>query len=122
MSHPNSANILKFLGHVIDRDFTVYSDGATTSIQWLAATPKPTDAAIDAAAASAQAAEAARDSLLAEIGVDKSTLAAAYQTMHDRLVQIENAVSPNNAQLIQAVRDIATYEKRILRAIRAILT
>lgn len=122
MSHPNSAQILKFLGHVIDRDFTVYSDGVTTTVSWTAATPKPTDAEIDAAAAATQAAETARATLLAELGADKTTLAAAYQTMHDRLVQIENAAAPSNAQIVQAVKDLALYERRILKVIRAILS
>jgi len=118
----DTARVLLHMGYVLDRDFYAVQDGPNSvALTWLAATPAPTEAEIDAAAPAAQAAAASQAALLAELGVDKSTLASAYQAMHDRLVQIENAAAPTNAQVIQAVRDLALYERRILRVLRAIL-
>jgi len=34
-----------------------------------------------------------------------------------RLTQIENAATPTNAQVIQAVRDIAQYLRRTIRVV-----
>ena len=45
------------------------------------------------------------------IGVDE----AAVKTALTRLSQIEGATSPTNAQVIQAVRDIAQYLRKTIR-------
>ena len=49
----------------------------------------------------------------ASIGVDE----AAVKTAITRLAQIEGAASPTNAQVIQAVRDIATYLRKTIRVL-----
>ena len=53
--------------------------------------------------------------------INKNQVKAAYQTMIARLEQIENAAAPTNAQVIQAVRDLATYQKRIMQYLKAVL-
>jgi len=52
---------------------------------------------------------------------DKDQTKAAYQVMITRLEQIEGAASPTNAQVIAAVRDLATYQKRIMQYLKAVL-
>jgi len=47
------------------------------------------------------------------IGVDES----AVKTAIARLTQIEGAASPTNAQVIQAVRDIAQYLRKTIRVV-----
>lgn len=47
------------------------------------------------------------------IGVDE----AAVKTALTRLSQIEGAASPTNAQVIQAVRDIAQYLRKTIRVV-----
>lgn len=42
---------------------------------------------------------------------------AAVKTAITRLSQIEGAASPTNAQVIQAVRDIATYLRKTIRVL-----
>lgn len=49
----------------------------------------------------------------------QTDLSAQYQAAMDRLTQIETATAPTNAQVVQAVRDMATIEKRVLRFLRA---
>ena len=103
-------------------EFRVESDGTVTLVAWdVPGVPAPTIADIVAARADALAAKAAKAALLDELKTDKATLAAAFTAMHDRLVQIESAATPTNAQVIQAVRDLATYQKRILRVMRVLL-
>lgn len=46
---------------------------------------------------------------------DKQQLRTEYQAMINRLVAIENAVSPTPEQVIQAVKDIAKYERLIVK-------
>lgn len=46
-------------------------------------------------------------------------LSTQYQAAMDRLDQIIGAASPTNAQVIAAVRDLATIQKRMLRFLRA---
>ena len=46
-----------------------------------------------------------------------STEHAAVKAAITRLSQIENAATPTNAQVIQAVRDIAQYLRRTIRAV-----
>lgn len=47
------------------------------------------------------------------IGVDET----AVKTAITRLTQIEGAASPTNAQVIQAVRDIAQYLRKTIRVV-----
>lgn len=44
-----------------------------------------------------------------------------YQAAVDRLLQIENAVNPTNAQVIAAIKDIAHYERIIARILARII-
>jgi hypothetical protein len=49
----------------------------------------------------------------------RGDLETQYQAAITRLDQIITAASPTNAQVIQAVRDLATIQRRTLRFIRA---
>jgi hypothetical protein len=46
---------------------------------------------------------------------------ATYQTMITRLEQIESVANPTNAQVVAAVRDLATYQKRIMKYLKTVL-
>lgn len=46
-----------------------------------------------------------------------STEEASVKAAITRLTQIENAATPTNAQVIQAVRDIAQYLRRTIRVV-----
>lgn len=46
-------------------------------------------------------------------------LQAQYQSMMDRLDQIIAASSPTNAQVIAAVKDLATHQRKMLRFLKA---
>ena len=46
-----------------------------------------------------------------------STEQAAAKAAITRLSQIENAAAPTNAQVIQAVRDIAQYLRKTIRVV-----
>jgi hypothetical protein len=48
-------------------------------------------------------------------------LAAQYAAALTRLGQIADATTPTNAQVIQAVRDLATIQQRTLKALRAVV-
>jgi hypothetical protein len=50
----------------------------------------------------------------------RATLKSQYQTTVDRLIQIENAAAPTNAQVIQAIRDMAKFERWILKLLARI--
>lgn len=50
-----------------------------------------------------------------------SDLAGQYQAAMDRLDQVIGASSPTNAQVIAAVRDMATIQKRTLRLVKALV-
>lgn len=52
---------------------------------------------------------------------DRESLKIQYQAAIDRLQQIENAVSPTNAQIIQAIRDIAKYERLIIKVLARLI-
>lgn len=55
-----------------------------------------------------------------DLAQDRADLAEARDqlaAMNTRLDQIITAASPTNAQVIQAVRDLATHQKRILKAL-----
>lgn len=49
---------------------------------------------------------------------DRADLKAQFSTAAARLAQIRDAASPTNAQVIQAVRDLATYQLKLLKYIR----
>lgn len=46
----DAAVVLMSMGYVLDRDFVATADGSGAHVTWLAATPMPTDAEVDAAA------------------------------------------------------------------------
>lgn len=52
------ANILIFMGYVLDVDFDVHADSDGVHLRWLGAGPQPTEAEIEAAAPAAIAAAA----------------------------------------------------------------
>lgn len=56
-----------------------------------------------------------------ELGAARTDLTAQYQAAMDRLDQIIAAQSPTNAQVIAAVRDMATIQKRTLRLLKALV-
>lgn len=45
-----------------------------------------------------------------------------YQNMIARLEQIQAAVNPTNAQIVQAVKDEALYIERIMKVIKSLVT
>src|SRR5690349_17560429 len=55
------------------------------------------------------------------IDVDKSTLKTEYTTAVARLQQIETAASPTNPQVIQAIRDMARYQRLMLKILARLL-
>lgn len=77
-------------------------------------------AATAAELTAAQAAYDAAQAALAAAAVDKAELKAQFQSAVTRLDQIINAAAPNNTQLIAAVQDMATIQKRTLRALYGI--
>lgn len=54
------------------------------------------------------------DEIIIVIDNDKKNIKDQYDTAVARLLQIENASNPNNAQVIQAVRDIAKFLRLLL--------
>lgn len=79
----------------------------------------------DATAAEVSAAEAAEATRIAEaqeLTDQKAELRAQFKTAGDRLQQIADAASPTNAQVVQAMRDMATIQRKMLRAMYGILT
>lgn len=52
---------------------------------------------------------------LSDFTVDRQQIKNQYQSTIDRLIQIENATSPTNAQVIQAVRDLAKFVRLLLK-------
>lgn len=119
---------LMYLGFRSDVDYCVHFEAGAYRVEWLSELPRPTDAQIAAAApaaqtayAAAQAAYAAAQAARATAAVDKAELKAQFLSASTRLDQIINAAAPNNAQVITAVRDMATIQKRILRALYGIM-
>lgn len=108
-----STHALQYMGYKLDRDFIAFQD----AIQWFIPTP-PTQAEIDAAAPAAQAALDAEVADQTAYEADKTDLKAQFDVAATRLAQISNAASPTNAQVIQAVRDLATYQLKILKYVR----
>lgn len=58
---------------------------------------------------------------LADAKLHSKQVRQAYQNMLTRLQQIQNATNPTNAQVIQAVKDLALYQERILRVLAKII-
>ena len=114
----STALALKYLGHVLDRDFEVSVGVDGERLRWFAATPQPTPAEIAAAEAPALAAEAVEQADAAQWQTDRETLKTQYATAATRLAQIRDTASPTNAQVIAAVRDLAAYQLQILKYIR----
>lgn len=54
--------------------------------------------------------------------MDLAALKDAYLTMLARLEQIQSASNPTNAQVIQAIKDLALYEERIMKVIKNMAT
>lgn len=44
-----------------------------------------------------------------------------YVTIINRLQQIEDAINPTNAQIIEAVRDIARYQRYIFKVLKRMI-
>ena len=119
----DTASILLWMGYQVDVDFFAVQDAAASvNVVWLSHRPQPTPAEIDAARPSAEAAEAARIAAEQQAAADRAELRAQFQTAADRLQQIADAASPTNAQVVAAVRDLATIQRRMLRALYGILT
>lgn len=75
--------------------------------------PQPTPAEIDGAIPAAQAA------LDAEIDKEQqlTTLKNQAVTAVTRLREIQNATSPTSAQVLQAVKDMALIQERVIRVV-----
>jgi hypothetical protein len=61
-----------------------------------------------------------REQMIARRGVailSSYEMMAQYQAAIDRLTQIETATTFTNAQVIQAIKDMATYEKKIIKVL-----
>jgi hypothetical protein len=116
----NAAISLPYLGFVPDVDYVLYQGQSeeTPRLQWFSQAAEPTDAEIEAAAPAAQAAYAAAQADAAAYQSQRTEVASNLTAMRDRLVLIRDAASPTNAQVIQAVRDLAAIELRILNYIR----
>lgn len=93
-----------------DGSFLVHLSDGTKRL----ATPEE----IAAAQALFDAAEAAR--IAAE--ADKAELRAQFKAAADRLQQITDAAAPTNAQVVAAVRDLAAIQRKMLRALYALMT
>ena len=74
--------------------------------------PNPDDTIIPAAPVFVNAPPSVE---ITDFRTNRTQLRTDFQTAVDRLLQIENAVSPTNAQVVQAVKDIAHIERLILR-------
>lgn len=59
---------------------------------------------------------------LVDRATDWQALKDQYQAAVDRLLQIENAVNPTNAQVVQAVKDIAHYERILAKVLAKLIT
>lgn len=53
---------------------------------------------------------------------DMQQVKTEYVNMINRLEQIQAAVSPTNAQVVQAIKDEALYIERIMKVIRRLVT
>ena len=104
------------------KDWLVQDDGAGPRIvQWTNALgAQPTQADIDAATPAAQAAADARAAALAARDADKAALKTAYSNAVTRLQQINATSAPTNAQVIQAVRDMAQIQLQIMHVVKAL--
>jgi len=74
--------------------------------------------ATQAEIADAQAAYDAAQADAAAYQSQRTEVASNLQAMRDRLVLIRDAASPSNAQVIQAMRDMAQIQLRMLNYIR----
>ena len=122
----NLSDVLRYLipGIRLNVDCVLQDDGNGVSYiaVWNRPEPQPTPAEIAAAEPAAQAAWEADQAAKAAAEADKAELREQFQTAAARLQQIADAASPTNAQVIAAVRDLATIQRRILRALYAELT
>lgn len=101
----------------------IRKDGGEPYIaEWNRPEPQPTPAELAAAEPAAQAAWDAAEAERIAAAADRAELRAQFKAAHDRLVQISGGANPTNAQVIAAVRDIAGYQVKILRALYGILT
>jgi hypothetical protein len=57
-----------------------------------------------------------------EVTAARSDLKAQYQAASTRLDQIIGAATPTNAQVVSAIQDMATIQKRLLRLVANVLT
>jgi len=111
---------LEYLGFTHSVDFFAAEKVKTGqfNVRWVSAQPQPTQAELDAAAPAAQAAYDAAQADAAAYESQRTEVASNLSAMRDRLVLIRDAASPTNAQVIQAVRDLAAIELRMLNYIR----
>lgn len=109
---------LQYLGYRPNVDFFVGEDAQGEVIQWVSASPQPSlvEIAVAEPAAEAALATARADQMAYES--DRADLQTQYATGVARLAQIRDAASPTNAQVVQAVRDLAAYQLKILKYLR----
>lgn len=105
------------------RECVVQDDGTGPRIvRWNRPEPQPTPAELAAAGPLAEAAMQAEQAARAEAAADKAELREQFQAAADRLQQIADAQTPTNPQVVQAVRDLAAMQRKMLRAVFGILT
>ena len=51
----------------------------------------------------------------------RAEIKAQYLVALDRLTQIETAVNPTNAQVVAAIKDMAAYEKKIIKILARLI-
>jgi len=110
-----AADEVEFIG-----DFSFDADGFTPLMVWdeTLQNCRPMNASELAARAVFKSAD---DADAVSWAADKATLKAAVADASTRLAQIRDAASPTNAQVIQAVRDIAGYQLQIIKVLRRML-
>lgn len=117
------ARVLLHLGYKVDVDFvaTGAPDGSV-AVDWLSASPMPSEADIDAAAPAALAAEQASIAENAQGTIDKADLKSQADAAVTRLTQIVDATPPfTSAQRDAAIQDMARYQRAIIRVLRRLI-
>lgn len=88
--------------------------------RWNRTEPQPTQADIEAAYPAALTAAGVVDTERVQWQADRADLKSKYDAAITRLEAIRDAVSPTNAQVVAALRDVARYQIHILKYIRGL--
>lgn len=107
----------------VEIDAVVRLDGSATT--YVSVDSSLSDAQLETLINQAEAAE--EIDYFANKAIDEQTIRDAYQTMITRLEQIQNAgaipfTSAGFNQVVQAVKDLALYEERIMKVLKNLVT